>query len=173
MSSEKSIVITVYGHDKAIDKIAVGLFNEDTYRHCGSNAGIYCDTINSLELKENIWVVAKVISENTPYTLEFFRPLDLSDMVSKLDNQAIQKVIREVNSSDLAKVLKAAKEEISTKILNNMSKTAKKIMKEEMEYVGAVPRNEIMDAQNNIVKIIQDLLDCGEIIDTSKEELAV
>ena len=171
MSSEKSIVITVYGHDKVIDKIAVALFNENPYRHSGINAGIYCDTINSLELKENIWVLARIISENTPYNPDFFCPLDFSDMVSRLDNQAIQKVIREVNSGDLAKVLKTVKEEISVKIFENMSKTAKKMMKEEMEYMGAVPRKEIMDAQKNIVKTIQDLLDCGEIIDASKEEL--
>ena len=32
---------------------------------------------------------------------------------------------------------------------------------------------EIMDALNNIVNIIQDLLDCREIINASKEELIV
>ena len=169
MRDEKSVVITVYGHSKVIDKIAVGLFNEDTKRNSGSNAGIYCDTINSLELKENTWVAAKLISENTPYSLEFFCPPDLSYMLSKLDNLAIQKIIREVNSSDLAKVLKTAKEEVSMKIFNNMSITAKKTMEEEMEYIGTVPGKEIMDAQNNIVKIIQDLLDCGEIIEVSKK----
>ena len=158
---EKSVVITVYGHGKVIDKIAIGLFNEDTNRHTDSNAGVYCETINSLELKENTWVMAKIISENTPYYLDFFCPLDLSDMVSRLDNLAIQKVIREVGSNDLAKALKGAKEEVSIKLFSNMSKKAKKIMKEKMEYMGNVPKKEILDAQNNIVKIIQNLLDGG------------
>lgn len=55
MGDQKTIVVTAYGHDKIIDKIAVSLFerNSWSYDQESQDAKKYCTTINSLELKEN------------------------------------------------------------------------------------------------------------------------
>ena len=84
MDKEKSIVLTVYGHNREIDKIAVSLFD--------SNAMAYCETINNLKLEGKSWVFAKIISENVPYILNQLIPPQY-DTISGLDDNAIQKEI--------------------------------------------------------------------------------
>jgi hypothetical protein len=78
MGNEKTTVITVYGHNKAIDKIAVSLFDtpkRDYYSPIDdSNAKTYCDTINDIKLEGESWVSAKIVSENVQYTLDAFLP---------------------------------------------------------------------------------------------------
>ncbi len=53
--------------------------------------------------------------------------------VINLDNQAVQRVIREVTNQELSLALKVASDEVSEKIFKNMSKRQAALIKEEME----------------------------------------
>jgi flagellar motor switch protein FliG len=177
MSKKKTIVVTVYGHSKTIDKISVTSFRgskKSTYGAYPLEVQTYCNTINSLELKGDSWVRAKILSENTHYTLNSFFPLDFSDMIMKLDNLAIQKVFREIDSFTLAKSLKDQEEIVKERIFSNMSKRASQMMKEEMEFMGPVMINDIKESQEKILSVIQHLIDLEEInIPYSKGETTV
>jgi len=117
MDSGRDIVITAYGHDETIDKIAVSTFDSPDgygYRH-NSDAITYCYNINKLELNGNSWIFAKIISQNTQYSLDSFLPFKF-DVFLKLDDRAIQKVLREVDSKEFAKALKGEKEAVRERI---------------------------------------------------------
>jgi flagellar motor switch protein FliG len=165
MNGEKSTVITVYGHNRTIDKIAVSLFDksEAGYHGYDKNAKTYCDTINSLDLKGESWVFAKVISENTQYSPEAFLPLKF-DILLTFDDRAIQKILREVDSQDIAKALKDKNEAVQDKIFKNMSKRAAQMLKEDMEYMGPVRITDVKEAQNKVLDIIRRLEQSGEIV---------
>jgi hypothetical protein len=45
--------------------------------------------VNSLELKDDSWIFAKILSENTQYALKAFVPLKFSDVIVKLDDRAV------------------------------------------------------------------------------------
>jgi flagellar motor switch protein FliG len=167
MSNEKSIVITVFGHDKEIDKFSVSLFDKADYNE--SNAQTYCNTINGLELKGSSWIHAKIVSENTQHAIDEFVPQKF-DMILKFDDTSIQKILREVDSQEIAKALKGEPEEVKEKIFKNMSKRAAAMLKEDMEYMGPVPVNSVNEAQEKIIVIIRHLLDTGEIILTNRGE---
>jgi len=174
MSDGKSVVITTYGHSNVIDKIAVSLFdkhkidsNLDKYDE--TNAMNYCDTINRLTLKEESWVFARIISENAPYLLNSFFPLKF-DMILELDNMAIQKVIREVDSQELVKALKGEKEPVKEKIFSNMSERAAEMLKDDMEYIGSIGINDIKESQGKILSIIFHLEHIGEILIPSMQK---
>jgi hypothetical protein len=158
MGNLKSAVITAYGHDKVIDKIAVKLFDKSGTEHSydDSKAITYCDTINSPESQEEAWAFAKIVSENTQYSINEFLPLKF-DILLIMDNVSIQRVLMEVDNNELAKALKGANEKIQREIFNNMSERAVQILKEEMEYMGPVRLKDIIDAQEKILKIIIDL----------------
>jgi hypothetical protein len=171
MGIRKSIVITVCGHNETIDKIAVSLF-DNHYPHGGeSNAEAYCNTINGLELKEDTWIFAKTVSENTQYSLGAFFPLRF-DIIETLDDRAIQKVLREIDSQDLAKALKGENDAVREKIFNNMSKRAAQMLKEDMEFMGRIRIKDVKESQEKILSIIRHFKQTGEIVITySKGEV--
>jgi beta-galactosidase beta subunit len=163
MSNEQTVVITVYGHDKAVDKIAVNLFNRAEEGSHESDARKYCYNTNSLELEGDAWVFAKIVSPNTPYAVDEFLPMRF-DIVLKLDDRSIQKVFREVDSQNLAKALKGANEAIQDKIFRNMSQRATTMLKEDMEYMGPIHKTEVLENQEKILDITRRLEETGEIV---------
>ncbi|MDR0475345.1 MAG: hypothetical protein LBH43_16945 [Treponema sp.] len=167
MGKRKTMVVTAYGHSKTIDKIAVNSFDvlkNSNYNDKSSNAETYCNTINLLELKGDSWIRAKIITENTHYALDTFLPLNFSDIIMKLDNFAVQKVLREVDSCELAQSLKDQDETVKEKIFANMSKRAAKMLKEDLEDMGPVRINVVNETQEKILSIIQYMGEVGEII---------
>jgi flagellar motor switch protein FliG len=161
MSDGKSTVITVYGHNKTIDKIAVSLFDRSDYND--KNAKAYCNTINSLKLEGESWVFAKLVSENTQYSLETLLPLRF-DILLTLDDRAIQKILREADAQDIAIALKGDDEEVQKKIFKNMSERAVQMLKEDMECIGPVRRIDVEERQERILDIIRRLEQTGEIV---------
>ena len=81
-----------------------------------------------------------------------------------VDDRGLQKVLRNVESKDLAVALKAASEEVKEKIYRNMSERAADMLKEEIDSLGAVRMKEVEDAQQIVTKLIQDMEAKGEII---------
>jgi len=163
----KNIVITTYGHDRIIDKISVSLF--DCFNDGDQNVENYCTTINNLELKDNNWVYAKLIAQNTPYFLHAFIPLQFNDVIQKLDNKALQKVLRETEPNTLAKAIKNENECIQSKIFKNMSKRAVTMFKEDIECMGQIGQKETEQAKNEIIIIIRQLIEYGEILSPYKD----
>ena len=157
MGTGREIVITAYGHDKTIDKISASIFDASC-----NGATTYCDTLNNLELNGNSWVLAKIISENVQYALDSFLPLKF-DIILKLDNLSIQKVLRHVDSQDIARALKSEKEAVKEKIFSNMTKRGAQMLKDDMEYMGPVRGIDVNESQEKIISIILHLADVGEI----------
>ena len=81
-----------------------------------------------------------------------------------LDDRAIQRVLRDVDNSDLALALKGANEDVQNVILNNLSKRLAVMIKEDMEFMGPVRMKDVEEAQQKIVGIIRKLEDSAEIV---------
>lgn len=93
--------------------------------------------------------------------------------IMQLKDNAIQRIIREVETRDLAVSLKGVKGELKDKIYANMSERAQAMLKEELEYMGPVRAKEVQEKQTKIVAIIRALEAAGEIIitrDTQEDE---
>jgi len=81
-----------------------------------------------------------------------------------LDDRSIQKVLRHVENTDLAKALKAVDAEVQDKVFRNMSKRAAQMLKEDMEYMGPIRLKDVEEAQQKIVNIIRKLEEQGEVV---------
>lgn len=81
-----------------------------------------------------------------------------------VDDRGFQKLLRKVETAELAIALKAASEEVKEKVFRNMSERAGDMLREEMEDMGPVRMKEVVDAQQNITNIIQEMETRGEII---------
>ena len=81
-----------------------------------------------------------------------------------VDDRGFQKLLRKVETLELAIALKAASEEVKDKVFRNMSERAGAMLQEEMEDLGPVRMTEVSDAQTAITNIIQEMEAKGEII---------
>jgi flagellar motor switch protein FliG len=81
-----------------------------------------------------------------------------------VDDRGFQKLLRKVETVELAIALKAASEEVKEKVFKNMSERAGAMLREEMEDLGPVRMKEVADAQGAITNIIQEMEAKGEII---------
>ena len=84
--------------------------------------------------------------------------------LSKIDPAGIQLLLGRVDKDKLGLALKGALEDVQELFFNNMSKRAGKMMKEDMEALGAVRLKDVEEAQTAIVLVAKGLSDSGEIV---------
>lgn len=85
------------------------------------------------------------------------------DDIVKLDDRAIQTVLREVASETLVVALKGAQPEVREKILSNMSTRAAEALREDLESRGPMRLSEVEAQQKEILKTVRRLADEGQI----------
>ena len=106
-------------------------------------------------------------------TLEIEEP-ELSEEIRKkmfvfedillLDDRSIQRVLRDVENSDLSIAVKGSNEEVQGAVLKNMSSRLASMINEDMEFMGPVRMKDVEEAQQKIVGIIRKLEDASEIV---------
>lgn len=81
-----------------------------------------------------------------------------------LTERNILLILRDVETADLSLALKGAAPEVKDKIFANLSEKAAVLIREEMDYMGAVvSKKDVEDAQSRIVNLIMKLEEKGEI----------
>ncbi len=81
-----------------------------------------------------------------------------------VDGRGIQRVLRDVDTKDLALALKAASAELKQHIMSNMSERAGQALTEEIEMMGPVRVKDVEEAHARIVEAVRALADSGEIM---------
>jgi flagellar motor switch protein FliG len=85
------------------------------------------------------------------------------DDLKNVDEKGIQALLREVSSEVLVLALKAADEDLKSKIFGNMSKRAAELLRDDMEVKGPVRVSEVETAQREILAVARRMSDAGEI----------
>ena len=86
------------------------------------------------------------------------------DDLVRLDASGIQLLLRQVEKDQLAMSLKGAAEDVKDLFFSNMSERAGKMMREDMEAMGAVRLKDVDEAQAGVVSTAKALADAGEIV---------
>lgn len=84
--------------------------------------------------------------------------------IATLDDRAIQQVLQQVNTQLLSLALKGVEGEVRDKILNNLSERAREALLEEFDLLGAVRKQDVMEARAGIVATIRSLESSGQIV---------
>jgi len=115
--------------------------------------------------------IMEALEEDDPELAEEIRKrMFVFEDIVNLDDRAIQLIIREVESRDLALALKIASEEVSDRIYRNMSKRAASLLKEDIDYMGPVRLRDIEEAQSRIVAVVRRLEEAGDLVISRGEE---
>jgi flagellar motor switch protein FliG len=84
--------------------------------------------------------------------------------IVKLDERAVQQVLREVDQKDLVLALRGAAENVMEIVLTNMSERGAEMLKEEMEVQPPQRKRDIDAAQSRVVAVIRKLEEAGTIV---------
>jgi len=104
------------------------------------------------------------LSQDDPELVEEIRRLMfVFEDIAKFNDKDLQSVLKNVENSQWATALKGASPELKEKIFGNMSQRAGDMLKEEMEFSGAVKLSVVEGKQQEIVDIIRRLEDTGEL----------
>ncbi len=125
---------------------------------------LMADIFNNLDRNaENRFMTA--LEERNRESAERIKQLMFTfDDLVRVDNSGIQKLLRQVEKEQLAIALKGAAEEVRELFFANMSERAGKMMREDMEAMGAVRLRDVDDAQAAVVAVAKALSDAGEIV---------
>ncbi len=80
-----------------------------------------------------------------------------------LDNRSVQRIMKDIETSDLTLALKAASPELREHIFKNMSTRAAQTLADELEVMGPVKLKNVEESQQKIVAVVRKLEEEGEI----------
>ena len=95
------------------------------------------------------------------------------DNLAELDDRAMQAVLREISSEQLALALRGADNKVREKITGHMSQRAAEILVEDMEARGPVRLAEVEAAQKEILAVVRRMADNGDIQLAAKAEVLI
>lgn len=148
--------------ENILEQKLASLVNQD-YTIVGGVDSIV-EILNTVDRGTEKHIMENLEIEEPELADEIRKKMFVFEDILMLDDRSIQRVLREVENSELAVALKGANDEVQNAIFNNMSTRLSAMIKEDMDYMGPVRMKDVEDAQQKIVNIIRKLEDSGEII---------
>ena len=148
--------------EKILESKLASLVNQD-YTIIGGVDAIV-EILNTVDRSTEKHIMEILEMDEPELADEIRKKMFVFEDILLLDSRAIQRVLRDVDNSDLAIALKSANEEVQNAIFDNLSKRLAAMIKEDMEFMGPVRMKDVEEAQQKIVNIIRALEDSNEIV---------
>ncbi|MCH5250481.1 MAG: flagellar motor switch protein FliG [Lachnospiraceae bacterium] len=148
--------------EKVLESKLASLVNQDYTIIGGVDAVV--EILNTVDRGTEKHIMETMEIEEPELADEIRKKMFVFEDILLLDDRAIQRVLRDVDNSDLAIALKGSNEEVQNAIFNNLSKRLAVMIKEDMEFMGPVRMKDVEEAQQKIVNIIRKLEDSAEIV---------
>jgi flagellar motor switch protein FliG len=118
-------------------------------------------------------IMSEIEEHNPELAAQIKQKMFVFEDVILVDDRGFQKLLRKVETSELAVALKAASEEVKEKVFRNMSTRAGDMLREEIADMGPVRMNDVSAAQQKITGLIQDMEFKGELIISGRRGEAI
>lgn len=148
--------------ERVLERKLASLVNQD-YTIIGGVDAIV-EILNSVDRGTEKHIVESLEMEEPELADEIRRKMFVFEDILLLDDRTVQRVLRDVENSDLSIALKSANEDVKNLIFNNLSKRLATMIQEDMEFMGPVRMKDVEEAQQKIVNVIRKLEDAGEIV---------
>ena len=122
------------------------------------------DILNQVDRTTEKNITEGLEKENTELAEKIKESMFMFEDVVSLDDPSIQRLLREVETKELALALKGCSDEVVNAIYRNQSKRAGASLKEDMEFLGPVRMLDVEKAQQRIVGIIRRLEEANDIV---------
>ncbi len=141
----------------------LGASVEHEYASAGG-AKALADILNHADRSLERNVLENLASADKGLAEEVRGMLFVFEDIVKLDERAIQQVLREVDQKDLVLALRGAEESVKEVLLANMSERGAAMLKEEMEIQPPQRKRDVDEAQSRVVMVVRKLEEAGTIV---------
>ncbi|MCQ2535390.1 MAG: flagellar motor switch protein FliG [Lachnospiraceae bacterium] len=148
--------------ERVLERKLSSLINQDYTIAGGVDAVV--NILNTVDRGTEKHIMESLEIEEPELADEIRKKMFVFEDILLLDNRSIQKVVSEVDKSDLTVALKGSNEEVQNVIFQNMSARMAAMTREEIEFMGPVRMKDVEEAQQKIVGVIRKLEDAGEIV---------
>jgi flagellar motor switch protein FliG len=131
--------------------------------HRSGGVRAVADLLNHLDKETSKNLLTRLEERNATLTAAVRKKLFSFEDLNRLQPGDLQRVLREVDSTNLATAMKSATEGLREKIYAAISKRAAESLKEEIEMLGAVRRKDVEIAQDAIIEVVRRLEEEGQI----------
>ena len=121
------------------------------------------DLLNQLDKEMSKNLLGRLEERNATLGSAIRKKLFNFEDLNRLQPADLQRVLREVDSSNLAVSMKSASETLREKIYGAISKRAAESLKEELEMLGPVRLKDVEVAQDAIIQVVRRLEEEGQI----------
>lgn len=121
------------------------------------------DLLNGLDKATSKTVLTRLEERNATLGAAVRRRLFSFEDLSRLTAADLQRVLREVDSSNLALSLKGASDGLKDKVFGAISKRAAESLRDEIGMLGAVRRKEVDAAQDSVIQVVRRLEEEGAV----------
>ena len=131
------------------------------------------EIVNRVDRATEKYIFERLEERNPALAEEVHKLMFVFEDVTKLDDFAIQRFIREVDSKDLAIALKATNDDVKDSIFRNMSSRMRDTIQQDIKYLNNVRMRDVEEAQQKIVETITRLESEGQLVIARGEEDAI
>lgn len=151
--------------DKIANKLSCRLDRKSAARPLQRSGGVQtaAEILNLLKKETRNELLAAIEERDQTLGLAIRKKVFSFDDLQRLQTADLQRVFREVETGDLAVVLKGAKPALVSAVLSSMSKRAAESLKEEIEILPQSKPRDVEAAQNKILQIVRKLEESEEI----------
>ncbi len=151
-----------------VNKIARSLGKHFDYKtrpsfHHSGGVRAVAGLLNSLEKDLSKTLLGRLEERNATLSAAIRKKLFSFEDLNRLQSADLQRILREVDSSNLAISMKSASESLRSKVFAGLSKRAAEGLKEEIELLGPVRLKDVEAAQDVIIQAVRRLEEEGQI----------
>ena len=132
------------------------------FHHSGGVRSV-ADLLNQLDKEMSKNLLARLEERNATLSAAIRKKIFCFEDLNRLQPADLQRVLREVDSSNLAIAMKSASEPLRDRIYSSISKRAAESLKDELEMLGPVRLKDVETAQDAIIQVVRRLEEEGQI----------
>ena len=133
--------------------------------------GVLAEILNNMSV-ENERDILDYLDGYNPELVEDIRDrLYTIDVVFSVPDTDLQALLREFSEEEIAIILKGKRDDVRSRVLDNISERIRQMVLYESDRLGAMKRSDVERATRDFVTYIRELAEEGRIVLTRKEEL--
>ncbi|MEW6413033.1 MAG: flagellar motor switch protein FliG [Candidatus Zixiibacteriota bacterium] len=151
---------------KEIEQTLEGHFERTAGGEMSSSGGAkaIAEILNLIDTTAEKNILQSLEAEDADLAAEIKNMMFVFDDLVLLDDRSIQRLLKEIETKDIAVALKATTDEVKKKIFANVSERVAVMIQEEMEFMGPTRLSDVEAAQGRIVEAVRRLEEEGQII---------
>jgi len=133
-----------------------------TFHNSGGVRAV-ADLLNGLDKDTSKGLLARLEERNSTLGAAIRKKMFSFEDLSRLQPADLQRVLREVDSANLAVSMKSASESLKDKLYGSISKRAAESLRDEISMLGPVRLKDVETAQDAIIQVVRRLEEEGAI----------